>query len=178
MGCFLIVTKNDFAQFNAAMQSGVYLINESGADKFYIKVVGDGNQSPESLATSISHTFPETQVTGAPHQHHIFPLFGFRSDTYSPTSTDPNDYNHWQNEDFYNFWHKVGINPHDWTVPVDPTHHSKLHTDDWNNIWKSWIMEHYDEVTEKDVYRFASQMLDGFGIGDADQLPYKTYSFK
>ena len=101
-------------------------------------------------------------------QHHIFPVFRGADNRYAQ------------------FFKDVGIDVHAWTVPLEShRHRSEIHgRGRWNQIWQGWIDEHYAptdleeygslEVTQRDVYHFASRLMDDFGIYE-DALPYRTY---
>jgi hypothetical protein len=174
MACFLIMTERDFSQLTSSMQAGVSFLNYTGQGRIYIQVTGTYTVTPKVLAESIRRSFPKTDIADSPQQHHIFPLFGFRSSQYTPSSDYVPEIGKLRSEDYYNFWGSVGINPHEYTVPVDPKTHAKL-SSDWNYIWQAWIDEHNGEVEQVDVRKFALNLLDHFGIGGTDILPYRTY---
>lgn len=174
MACFLIMTERDYEQLSSNILAGVSFINYAGQGRIYIQVTGTGSVTPSVLAESIRRSFSHTNIADSPQQHHIFPLFGFRGSEYTPSSDDVPEIGRLQSEDYYNFWGTVDIDPHEFTVPVDPDTHAKL-SSDWNYIWKAWIDEHNGEVEQADVRKFALNLLDHFGIGGTDILPYKTY---
>lgn len=103
------------------------------------------------------------------HQHHIFPVF---------RGSQPTRYSQ--------FFKDVGIDVHEYTVPIEASKHYEVHGRGmYNEIWKGWIDEHYYEnrleerfeleVDARDVRRFAIQMIDHFGINDDDMMPYGTH---
>ena len=87
--------------------------------------------------------------------HHIIPAF--RGDNRS---------------DYREFFKEVGVNVDDWLTDIThDQHYNELHAlkeNDaggiYNELWSTWISEHFHEVTADDVYEFAAQMIEDFQL--------------
>ena len=92
-------------------------------------------------------------------RHHIFNVFRGKS----PRS-----------QVYRDFFKKHGIDVDKYTVEISEASHARLHRagNNWTTLWKEWIDAH-PTATTTEVYQFAGQLMDEFGIGHLPLVPYR-----
>jgi hypothetical protein len=104
----------------------------------------------------------QTSLLPAPKmvRHHIFNKFRGNSP---------------QSQHYREFFkrHQIDIDSH--TIEIsEGFHRKKVHValNNWTTKWKKWIDSHPD-VTTKEVYQFAGNLMDEYGVSHLPIIPYK-----
>ncbi|RME56821.1 DUF2380 domain-containing protein, partial [Candidatus Parcubacteria bacterium] len=93
-------------------------------------------------------------------KHHIFNKFRGKS----PVS-----------QKYRNFFKQHGIEVDKWTVEIpEALHKDWIHKagQNWTTRWKRWI-DANPNATTREVYQFAGQLMDEFGINHLPLVPYR-----
>ena len=145
------VYEGDYIDFNRPEVKNS-VINKGLKDSDFVNSGKGGSKSQVPLLET------DKYISGQTNDHHIIPKFRGKSKPYA------------------DFISERGIDVDQYTITVsagkEGMHMNSIHgSAKWNQRWMEWI-DNNPNATAKDIYQFAGQMMDEYGLSGYEIHPY------